>query len=295
MVDTTAIDLFLGLDLGKEFHHAHGRTQDGRTVHDKRLPNTEPKLLELFTRLVAKFGTVLVIVDQVANIGALPLTVARAAGCRVAYLPGLSMRRAADLHPGEAKTDARDAFVIAETARTMPHTLRAVDRDDEVLAELTMLTGYDNDLAGEINRTTNRLRGLLSQIHPSLERVLGPRLAYPYIQALLQRHGSPARLRKTGPVPLRGPAQGTQLAQGPPPHHRDLRRAREQTLVVPGTEASALIVPGLAAQLAAAHTQRGPGRAGDRRPAGGPPSFPPPDVPARHGRQDHGRRDRRDR
>ncbi len=43
MVDTTAIDLFLGLDLGKEFHHAHGRTADGRTVHDKRLPNTEPR------------------------------------------------------------------------------------------------------------------------------------------------------------------------------------------------------------------------------------------------------------
>ncbi|MFE3187353.1 IS110 family transposase, partial [Streptomyces violascens] len=198
MVDTTAIDLFLGLDLGKEFHHAHGRTGDGRTVHDKRLPNTEPKLLELFTKLVAKFGTVLVVVDQVANIGALPLTVARAAGCRVAYLPGLSMRRAADLHPGEAKTDVRDAFVIAETARTMPHTLRAVDRDDEVLAELTMLTGYDNDLAGEVNRTTNRLRGLLSQIHPSLERVLGPRLAYPYVQALLQRHGSPAKLKRLG-------------------------------------------------------------------------------------------------
>ncbi|QHY95356.1 hypothetical protein SSPS47_09490 [Streptomyces sp. S4.7] len=51
MVDTTAIDLFLGLDLGKEFHHAHGRTRDGRTVHDKRLPNTEPRLLELFTGL----------------------------------------------------------------------------------------------------------------------------------------------------------------------------------------------------------------------------------------------------
>lgn len=141
MADTTAIDLFLGLDLGKEFHYAHGRTGDGRTVHDKRLPNTEPRLLELFTRLVAKFGTVLVDVDQVANIGALPLTAARAAGCRVAYLPGLSMRRAADLHPGEAKTDARDAFVIAETARSLPHTLRAVDRDDETLAELTMLTG----------------------------------------------------------------------------------------------------------------------------------------------------------
>lgn len=64
----------------------------------------------------------------------------------MAYPPGLSMRPAADLRPGEARTDARDAFVIAETARTMPHTLRAVDRDDEVPAELTMLTGHDNDL-----------------------------------------------------------------------------------------------------------------------------------------------------
>ncbi len=170
MVDATAIDLFLGLDLGEEFHHAHGRTGDGKTVHDKRLPDTEPELLELFSKLVAKFGTVLVVVVQVANIGALPLTVARAAGCRVAYLPGLSMRRAADLHPGEARTDARDAFVIAETARTMPHTLRAVDRDDEVLGELTMLTGYDNDLAGEVNRATNRLRGAPGRWMPSAAR-----------------------------------------------------------------------------------------------------------------------------
>ncbi|WP_435897484.1 hypothetical protein [Streptomyces tsukubensis] len=54
MVDTTAIDLSLGLDLGKEFHHAHGRTGGGRTVHDKRLPNTERKLLELFNKLVEK-------------------------------------------------------------------------------------------------------------------------------------------------------------------------------------------------------------------------------------------------
>lgn len=256
MVDTVDIDLFLGLDLGKEFHHAHGLTGQGKTVHDRRLPNTEPKLRELFEKLAGKFGTVLVVVDQVANIGALPIAAARASGCRIAYLPGLSMRRAADLYPGEAKTDARDAYVIADTARTMPHTLRAVDRDDETLAELTMLTGYDNDLAGEINRTTNRLRGLLSQIHPSLERVVGPRLAYPYVQALLQRHGSPAKLKKLG----RARCEALLTAHGS-------RKARylaaeifdalaEQTLVVPGTEASALIVPGLAAQLAAAHAQR---------------------------------------
>ena len=36
----------------------------------------------------------------------------------VGYLPGLSMRRIADLYPGEAKTDARDAYVIADAGRT---------------------------------------------------------------------------------------------------------------------------------------------------------------------------------
>ncbi|MCD9166176.1 IS110 family transposase, partial [Streptomyces albireticuli] len=48
------------------------------------LDNSEPKLRELFTKLQAKHGTVLVVVDQPASIGALPLAVARDAGCRVA-------------------------------------------------------------------------------------------------------------------------------------------------------------------------------------------------------------------
>jgi hypothetical protein len=34
------------------------------------------------------------------------------------------MRRIADLYPGNARTDARDAFVIADAARPLPQTLR---------------------------------------------------------------------------------------------------------------------------------------------------------------------------
>ncbi|GAA4115885.1 hypothetical protein GCM10022284_68900 [Streptomyces hundungensis] len=60
-------------------------------------------------------------------------------GCEVAYLPGLTMRRIADLYPGEAKTDARDAFIIADTARAMPHALRSLELDDETVAELEMI------------------------------------------------------------------------------------------------------------------------------------------------------------
>lgn len=79
------------------------------------------------------------VVAQPASIGALPVVVARDMGCPVAYLPGLTMRRIADLFSGEAKTDAGDAFVIADAARVMPHTLRSVDLEDETLRAVEQL------------------------------------------------------------------------------------------------------------------------------------------------------------
>jgi hypothetical protein len=82
VLDTGDIKVFLGLDVGKTDHHGHGHglTVAGKTVYDKRLPNSESKLRAVFDKLTAKFGTVLVIVDQPASIGALPLTVACDAG-----------------------------------------------------------------------------------------------------------------------------------------------------------------------------------------------------------------------
>ncbi len=159
--------VYLGLDVGKGDHHAVGLAPDGKRLHDAPLPNTEARLRQLFDKL-ARHGRILVVVDQPASIGALPIAVARACGHQVAYLPGLAMRRIADLHPGAAKTDARDAYVIADAARALPHTLRRVDVGDEALAELEVLVGFDDDLAGEATRISNRIRGLLTQIHPAL-------------------------------------------------------------------------------------------------------------------------------
>src|SRR5699024_11696958 len=113
-------EVFVGLDVGKEEHHACALDPSGHRAHDKALPQDESKLRELFAKLTHR-GPVLVVVDQPATIGALPVAVARDLGLDVAYLPGLAMRRIADLHPGHAKTDARDAYIIAEAARSMPH------------------------------------------------------------------------------------------------------------------------------------------------------------------------------
>jgi hypothetical protein len=61
--------------------------------------------------------------------------------------------------------------VLADAARTMPHKLRSLELTDEISAELTVLAGFDQDLAAEATRTSNRTRGLLTQFHPSSERV----------------------------------------------------------------------------------------------------------------------------
>lgn len=247
--------VFLGLDVGKEEHHACGLDPDGRRVHDKPLPQSEARLRELLTSL-SGLGPVLVVVDQPASIGALAVTVARSLDIDVAYLPGLAMRRIADLHPGNAKTDARDAYVIADAARTMPHALRRVDTGDEALADLEVIVGFDDDLAGEVTRIANRIRGLLTQVHPALERVLGPKVQHPAVIELLTRFGGPKGLRDAtrrqlvAATKTRAPRSYEGLVDA-------VQKAlTEQTVTVPGTRAAELVLPKLATTLSGLLAQR---------------------------------------
>lgn len=117
--------VFCGVDVGKGEHHAVGLDPAGKQLFDKALPNDESRLRAVFDK-PAVHGRLLIVVDQPNTIGALPVTVARDCRHDVAYLSGLSMHRIADLYPDQAKTDARDAHIVADPARTMPHTLRRV-------------------------------------------------------------------------------------------------------------------------------------------------------------------------
>ena len=138
----------------------------------------------------------------------------------------------------------------------MPHTLRAIDGQDETIAELEMIVGFDDDLAGEATQVANRLHGLLTQIHPSAERVLGPRLQHPAVLTLLERFGSPAQIRKAGRRRLvtllrpKAPRMAERLVE------EFFDALDEQTVTVPGTEAATLIVPSLARSLTAILDQR---------------------------------------
>ena len=253
--DHDTVDVFIGIDVGKTDHHAVAIDRTGKKLLDKPLPQDEAKLRALISK-VTGHGRVLVVVDQPATIGALPLAVAQDMGVMVGYLPGLAMRRIADLHPGEAKTDARDAAIIADAARTMPHTLRSIVLADEQAAQLSMLCGFDDDLAKQATATSNRIRGLLTQIHPALERTIGKHLDHPVMPALLEKYPSPNALKKAGQKRVAtfmrkyAPRGGNAWAA-------DIFEALDQqTVTVAGTDAAGLVLRQLATQLAQLRTAR---------------------------------------
>ncbi|MGO1598633.1 MAG: IS110 family transposase [Brachybacterium sp.] len=250
------VDVFIGIDVGKTDHHAVAIDRTGKKLLDQPLPQDEAKLRALITK-AAGHGTVLVVVDQPATIGALPLAVAQEMGVLIGYLPGLAMRRIADLHPGEAKTDARDAAIIAEAARTMPQTLRSIALADEQAAQLSMLCGFDDDLAGQVTATSNRIRGLLTQIHPALERVIGKHLDHPVMPALLEKYPSPAALKKAGQTRVATFMRKYAPRGGNPWAAEVFEALGEQTVTVAGTDAAGVVLRQLAIQLAQLRTARG--------------------------------------
>jgi hypothetical protein len=167
----------------------------------------------------------------------------------VAYELGLVTRRASELYPGEAKTDRRDRFVLADTARTHAHRLHWLEPSDERIEELRVLAGYDDDLSGDSTRTVNRLRDLLLSLAPALERVLGRRLEHPAARALLARYPTPTALRGA----KRG--QLVRLAKGHAPRMRErlvdglLEALSGQTVTVPAEQTAGRVIAELAEEL----------------------------------------------
>lgn len=248
-------DVVIGLDVGKHAHWACALDADGNKLIDREVEATEEQLREVL-QFAAEHGEVLLVVDQLHSIGALSVTLAQSMGIDVAYLPGLSMRRLADLHPGNAKTDARDAFIIANAAWTVPHTLRTLSVPDDAQADLSMLLGYDDDLAAQVTAAINRLRGLLVQVHPSLEKALADNVAHEAVLRLMIKTGGPEGMRSLGRARI-----DRELAKHAPRIHARLAEdiwtaLAAQTVTVPGTSAAARVLPGLSMQILQLRDQR---------------------------------------
>jgi hypothetical protein len=88
--DSGSIEVFCGVDVARETHHAVAVDRSGQRLADRPLPNDEAALRDLFAELTVH-GRLLVVVDQPASIGALAMAVARSMGVEVDYLPGLAI------------------------------------------------------------------------------------------------------------------------------------------------------------------------------------------------------------
>ena len=156
----------LGLDVGKSSHWACLVTKEGEIAANRPVQNSERELDELFAQVGP--GT-LVVVDQVRNIGALAIRRARMAGLDVAYLPGIAAHGAARLFAGDAKTDERDATVIAKTALGIPDALLPVPREDARLEAARSMAAQRDHMVTCATRDKNRLRSILLESCPPFE------------------------------------------------------------------------------------------------------------------------------
>jgi transposase len=243
------VSVWVGLDVGKETHFADVLDNDGERLFARAIGNDQRDIEALLDRAV-KHGVPGLVIDQPGSIAQLVLAVAAKREVPVAYVPGLVMRRAADLYPGEAKTDRRDAYILADTARTRRKQVHWLDvSSDELLGQLRVLNGFDTDLAADQTRVTNRLRDALTSISPVLERALGNRLHQAGVRDLVAAFPTLTALRSAGPeqvraaVARRSPRLASKVAEAVG------KALAAQDVTVPAEAATGRVIAELAGEL----------------------------------------------
>jgi hypothetical protein len=73
--DDESVQVFIGINIGKDTYHAVGVNRSGKRLFDIAFPNDENKLRALIYDL-KQHGQILLVVDQPATISALPVAVA---------------------------------------------------------------------------------------------------------------------------------------------------------------------------------------------------------------------------
>jgi hypothetical protein len=163
--DYRHVDVFVGVDMAKQDHFAQAIGRDGNERFARSVANDQVAI-EAVIDDAAQLGRVALVIDMPSSSAQLLLTIAQQRAVPVAYVTGLQMRRAAELYAGSAKTDPRDAWVLADFARRHADQLVWLDIDRRTV-EARILNGRDVDLAEDANRATNRCPRRTGQHFPS--------------------------------------------------------------------------------------------------------------------------------
>jgi transposase len=192
--------IWVGIDAGKAHHWVTAIDDQGAMLWSRKVSNDESAILDPLAEVLTLGENFTWAVDIVGTTSALLLALLASHGQSALYVPGRIVNRMAGAYRGEAKTDARDAYVIAETARHR-HDLTPIRLPVEIIADLKLLIAHRGDLVADRVRMLNRLRDVLTGIFPRLDR------AFDYAKhkgalTLLTGYQTPTALRRMGQVRL---------------------------------------------------------------------------------------------
>jgi transposase len=239
---------WIGIDAAKLSHHAVAIDAEGTLLWSQQVANDQAVMEKLIAKATATATEVRWAIDLTSASSALLLALLVAAGQQIVYVPGTMVNRMSGAFAGEGKTDARDAKVIAETAR-LRRDLTRITTPDELVVELSLLVGHRADLMADWVRGVNRLRDLLTRVFPALERALDYSTRAPLI--LLTGYCTPAAIRQAGTQGLSEHlhAHRAHRASVPSIVTKALAAAQAQTVALPGESTTAALITRLARQL----------------------------------------------
>ena len=241
--------LWAGIDAGKREHHCIVIDETGKKLLSERVENDESSLLGLIATVVDLGDGEPVIWATDLNTGGAALLISLLAdnGQDLLYIPGRIIHHASATYRGDGKTDAKDAAIIADQAR-MRRDLQPVRHGDETSIDLQLLTSFRTDVMCDRVRTINRLRAVMLEYFPALER------AFDYSKnkaalVMLSTYQTPDALRRIGRTRLQAwlKARGCRNSAGVASKALDAADAQRTTLA--SQTMGAVLVARLAAQL----------------------------------------------
>jgi len=236
-------EIWAGVDIGKEHHHCVVINADGERLLSRRVLNDESELLQLLGDVLAISTDVLWAVDLNHGGAALLIGLLLSHDQPMAYLTGLAVHRASATYKGEGKTDAKDAFVIADQARVR-RDLGLLRPGDEIAVDLRTLTNRRLDVVFDRTRQINRLRAQLLEIFPALERSLDLVNKGPIV--LLTGYQTPAAIRRAGVRRIETWLKNRKVRSAAALAKTAVEAAQAQQTALPGEKLAAAMVVRLA-------------------------------------------------
>src|SRR3954452_20582567 len=238
---------WVGFDVGKAFHWLCVLDDEGEEVLSRKVEATEEDLEVVCSEVERLGGQRTVGIDLLGGPATLMETVLLERGERIFHVPGIAVNRARDAYPGEAKSDSKDARVIADQLRLRRSSLHEVRPKDEATAEMRLLVAHRRDLLQDQTRRASRLREVLLGVFPGLEAALD--LKREGALLAVTRVATPAAARRLGRARLCRWLKTRDVRKAPDLAERILEAAKAQRLELPAAEAKAALAAEIASEI----------------------------------------------